>query len=75
MALKGHMAVALKREDQTPSGWAISTKRFGDGLEYVLILDTEWGFPKKFPDGLSNACRAPSTQLIEGSVQAQPQVV
>jgi hypothetical protein len=43
------VTVTSKREGQTFSGWATSTKRFGNGLEYVLILDTEWGFLENSP--------------------------
>ena len=49
--------VALKQEDQTFSGWATLKARFGNGLEFVLILDTEWGFLEKFPKGLTPAQR------------------
>jgi hypothetical protein len=51
------VAVALKRDDQTFGGWVTSNARFGDVLEFVLILDTEWGFLEKFPEGLTAAER------------------
>ena len=57
MALAGHVAVTLKRDDQTFGGWVTSNEGFGDGHEFVLILDTEWGFMEKFPEGLTEAQR------------------
>jgi hypothetical protein len=44
MAAAHEVAIALKRDDQALGGWVASNARFGDGLESVLILDTEWGF-------------------------------
>jgi hypothetical protein len=57
MAAALQVTVALKQDDQTFGGWVTSTQRFGDGLEFVLILDTEWGFMEKFPEGLTEAER------------------
>jgi hypothetical protein len=57
MATARQVTVALKRVDQTFGGWVTLNARFGNGLEFVLILDTEWGFSKKFPAGLSKAQR------------------
>jgi hypothetical protein len=41
MAAARQVMVTLKREDQKFTGWATSTSRFGNGLEFVIILDTE----------------------------------
>jgi hypothetical protein len=57
MAAAHQVTVTLKRDDQTFGGWVTSNARFGDGLEFVLILDTEWGFMEKFPEGLTEAQR------------------
>jgi hypothetical protein len=57
MAAANQVAVALKLDDQTLGGWVTSNERFGDVLEYVLLLDTEWGFSEKFPEGLTEAER------------------
>jgi hypothetical protein len=58
MAAANQVTATLKLDDQTFGGWATSNERFGDGLEYVLILDTEWGFMEKFPGSPSGTTRA-----------------
>jgi hypothetical protein len=57
MAAANQVTVTLKQDGQTFGGWATSNLRFGDGLEYVLLLDTEFGFMEKFPEGLTAAAR------------------
>jgi hypothetical protein len=57
MAAAHQVTVTLKRDDQTFGGWVTSNARFGDVLEFVLILDTEWGFLEKLPKGLTEAQR------------------
>jgi hypothetical protein len=53
MAAANQVTVTLKQDEQTFGGWVTSNERFGDGLEYVLLLDTEWGFLAKFPEDLT----------------------
>jgi hypothetical protein len=57
MAAARQATKTLKLADQTFVGWATLKARFENGLEFVLIVDTEWGFLKKFPKGLSKAER------------------
>jgi hypothetical protein len=57
MLAASEVAVTPELEDQTFGGWAKSTQRFGNELEYVIIADTEWGFLEKFPKGPSPAQR------------------
>jgi hypothetical protein len=57
MVAARQVTVTSKRKDQTFSGWATLKARFVNGLEFVLILDTEWGFSEKFPAGLPKAQR------------------
>jgi hypothetical protein len=57
MATARQVTVTLKRVDQTFGGWVTLNARFGNVLEFVLILDTEWGFLEKLPKGLTQAQR------------------
>jgi hypothetical protein len=57
MAAALQVTAALKRDDQTFGGWVTSNEGFGDGHEFVLILDTEWGFMERFPECLTEAQR------------------
>jgi hypothetical protein len=58
MAAARQVTVTLKR-DERPDIRRLGDfeSRFGNGLEFVLILDTEWGFLEKFPKGPSPAQR------------------
>jgi hypothetical protein len=57
MAAARQVTMTVKRGDPTLGGWVTLNAQFGNGLEYVLILDTEWGFLEKFPRGLTPAQR------------------